>query len=1282
MTDTITSENITSTGLQKIYLYNSYFRGKFTEVSCVGHTNNIGNNSSGKTSILNLIPIFYGLEPSKLISRQAGKLPFAQFYLPETSSMIVFEYLKQTQSKCVVLFSRGGTSFAYKFVDCDAKNTLFTEESLDFLKKCKDVSEWLKNYVGKKLGVDQSRNIDSTLDYQAIISYDKKRLRQRGAVGRDLQQYAFKYSLCPIDAEMKHMGALTSVMLNERKMLEQLKVMLVDCYINDKAAIVIPKPGNNNDAIEDLNSMVKIQAEEHTLRDAINLKGNLDEIWSQIKGLDLLFKFRYEDLKAKKENFISKIREQRDKKSAENEEYTNQNSTLKSQRTDCEGQRTTLSLQVKSITDKKDEFDAQDIVQKSVEFKNLQNYRITMETDEAHLKGISDAFDEVTSRLDLEKYNQINSLRGTLDRTRNKLESDIENLKTEKKRLEIQLNQNLENLQLRYNQERDNFFNRRRDEKQLLNDEKFALKDKINLASQYTPQEQEDIDGLKKSIDECDERTDAAVNTYNQKLKVKTEIESKISDLKLELGAVDNELKAKTERRTNILKVLNPEDGTLLYFLEEQSIEWRESIGKVIRPDLLQTKGLSPSLGELTDSIYGLKLDLDKVSESEFLKDRDLLVKESEELKVQIDALEKEHDRLTNGHKNLLEELSLANGEIQKSLREMQRLRDEKEQAKLALNKELKEIKTLIEKRCLDLKEQLSLCEKQLSSFDNETDKKVEAFKQRFIEKNNEIKASFGIKQEPIDTDIDTKKEMIAKAENDFKQKLNEIEKSYEAALKQEGVDLSVLNEAKDRASKSRAIYETVSSYEELVNAYQTFLDSQWAKLDDLQARVRDLDSQIDSLTSQMANLKVDHERALDVIQAAINELTNQLNRITNDLENFESFKNNDALRSRLGQMPFDTEAAVVSEGKTNSLIVEELTNNLQKIGDIVTKIINAVNRVDGILSDISRGTLISNMWTTLKEDNEFEEKVRTDTDRYLLEVELLAKFLDEIIPLNKSAILETVKSAATSYHQFYASLQSFNTQVSLVSNSFAQQLNPHNPFEAISNIQIALISKLDNSPIFAQLKDYENEYQHWSDTKFEKLPESAFIDKFKLVTDALTHCEIKENLQELVDLSLSMEENGRLVKIRSDSDLSGVSSRGLSKLAIIVIFCGLTRNLCPDYSITIHWPLDEIGELYDENVVKLFELMDEYHISLFCAQPNPSANLLKFFNTKNFIDRNEGVKRCVSAYTLSPDNPLFNTLNQGVGDKENLESVLIESGNVEELKSDDSFDNTLGSQE
>ena len=188
MTDTITSENITSTGLQKIYLYNSYFRGKFTEVSCVGHTNNIGNNSSGKTSILNLIPIFYGLEPSKLISRQAGKLPFAQFYLPETSSMIVFEYLKQTQSKCVVLFSRGGTSFAYKFVDCDAKNTLFTEESLDFLKKCKDVSEWLKNYVGKKLGVDQSRNIDSTLDYQAIISYDKKRLRQRGAVGRDLQQ--------------------------------------------------------------------------------------------------------------------------------------------------------------------------------------------------------------------------------------------------------------------------------------------------------------------------------------------------------------------------------------------------------------------------------------------------------------------------------------------------------------------------------------------------------------------------------------------------------------------------------------------------------------------------------------------------------------------------------------------------------------------------------------------------------------------------------------------------------------------------------------------------------------------------------------------------------------------------------------------------------------------------------------------------------------------------------------------------------------------------------------
>ena len=45
------SDDNNQSGLQRIYLYNSFFKGKFTEVECTGNTNNTGSNGAGKTSL-------------------------------------------------------------------------------------------------------------------------------------------------------------------------------------------------------------------------------------------------------------------------------------------------------------------------------------------------------------------------------------------------------------------------------------------------------------------------------------------------------------------------------------------------------------------------------------------------------------------------------------------------------------------------------------------------------------------------------------------------------------------------------------------------------------------------------------------------------------------------------------------------------------------------------------------------------------------------------------------------------------------------------------------------------------------------------------------------------------------------------------------------------------------------------------------------------------------------------------------------------------------------------
>ncbi|AXY02944.1 ATP-binding protein [Vibrio alfacsensis] len=64
-----------------------------------------------------------------------------------------------------------------------------------------------------------------------------------------------------------------------------------------------------------------------------------------------------------------------------------------------------------------------------------------------------------------------------------------------------------------------------------------------------------------------------------------------------------------------------------------------------------------------------------------------------------------------------------------------------------------------------------------------------------------------------------------------------------------------------------------------------------------------------------------------------------------------------------------------------------------------------------------------------------------------------------------------------------------------------------------------------------------------------------------------------------MVEMEITIVENGRPAVVRNDEDLEKVGSEGISKLAIIVVFCGMTRFLCQDEDVAIHWPLDELGK-------------------------------------------------------------------------------------------------------
>jgi len=68
-------------GLESIILHHSFtqVKGRTIRIDCRERTHVGGVNGAGKTSILSLIPAFYGEEPERIVSKGSGRLSFVDY---------------------------------------------------------------------------------------------------------------------------------------------------------------------------------------------------------------------------------------------------------------------------------------------------------------------------------------------------------------------------------------------------------------------------------------------------------------------------------------------------------------------------------------------------------------------------------------------------------------------------------------------------------------------------------------------------------------------------------------------------------------------------------------------------------------------------------------------------------------------------------------------------------------------------------------------------------------------------------------------------------------------------------------------------------------------------------------------------------------------------------------------------------------------------------------------------------------------------------------------------
>ena len=220
--------------LLRLILIDSYSPGRVVEFPLEGGAVLTGRNGRGKTTLLQLVPIFYGENPARIVGTETNRLDFNGYYLPRLTSYIVFEYQRRDQVCLAVLHaSEQGGERRYRFVRSPYRPDLFLlPDGCNVLQ-----SPVLRRHFKLK-GVLHSEAIASVGEYRAIVQGKVG----SGKSGQRQRQLVAEYACAGSGHHLTHIEKIVSGMFLRRTDFQDLQRMVVSC-ISDTDARTEPIPG-------------------------------------------------------------------------------------------------------------------------------------------------------------------------------------------------------------------------------------------------------------------------------------------------------------------------------------------------------------------------------------------------------------------------------------------------------------------------------------------------------------------------------------------------------------------------------------------------------------------------------------------------------------------------------------------------------------------------------------------------------------------------------------------------------------------------------------------------------------------------------------------------------------------------------------------------------------------------------------------------------------------------------------------------------------------------------
>lgn len=1181
--------------LQRLILIDAYRKGALTELKLDGHTSLTGPNGVGKTSLLRLIPLFYGESPNKLVQGGGVNQSFVQYYLPHTTSFIVFEYSRRGKLCMVVLHaSRSGESVYYRFIDQPFALERFRDEFGDLV-----IGPDLNRHIRKR-GEYCSEQITALSDYRAII--------QNAVSGnRDHRTLAANFSFVGPGSRLSHVEKIVTGMFSRVTHFRDIKRMIVSCIVDDKTSIRLESSKSTmKDWVREYRAYAAVMEQAGRMRDFQESQMRHEEAARRLQAVHTDFA----RLQQVHEVAIEQAKVRGDEIQGEMQLLEDTTNTrlreISSQLGEAEGLVKSLKGTLQALDRQQRAYEKEDLPALARLVDALPQLAEDLDAKGNREKALLGESQDLANRY-AELRNQRTETFHALEREKNALKEPIRvRGKEEDAQARLDAEESWKDISAEFERQEETLNNG----KEEIAEQVGSLKQAVEHP-QPSPHFVEAKENARIELEAAVALAATASQAYEEaKGSQQTEVDV--------FRAIDDQIQDIRERekqdqadREHLLSLRDAAPGTLLHFLREFRPDWTRDIARVVPEELLLRTDLTPTLvSEDVRSLYGIGLDLavldvPRVGDEEALRQRieeadRAIERHQRDAKAKEKELEAQSDRVRQS-KAAAEDKQRVHIQADNTVRSC---RTAFEAAERALAEDIRQAGIRARQKLQEVQQSLEKHKHALATLKSTRNARKQTheidLKGRLAAIDAQVKAEIG--------EVD---QIIAGAKSSCDQDIGALNKELESALKAQGVDTASLEKLQKEKTEAQEKLQKARSNEAKVGDWRRWLVSEWATRPDKEAELTTVEDSVHELLDQQSKAR----KAREIKHGELDKALGQVNREKARVEKLHSFVVK--RRDKLTRWPADPIGPMAKPLRDQDALEADMDRLLLDIQ-------NEEARAREALAPIKR-VFFETPGTT---PYQFYDKKRLDfgpdqeSASPFLWLAPLREWFDTEHENARRLLLSQCRNFASGIHEFHDRLDGFKRKVGIFSKDLQDNMAASTRFRFISSVAVRITTSFDSLDGWDKIRLLDEEYSVWAGKDANDLPGITFADAVDQVSDWLQgRHTLDVKLEDLLGLEIDIEEVGQPRKtVKDEGQLRDASSNGLSYLILCVVFVGLINKIRAGEPVQLVWALDELRDLDLDNVRVLLDMLADNHIHLVSAFPDPEPEILALLKNRYAI--------------------------------------------------------------